>query len=267
MRLVLAVMRREWWVNTRAYRLSFFGATLLTALFTLVAGRVLYVSVFGGRVTPAFVAWTGTTDYMTWLTVGVVAYAFAHRLLYPSRDVLEEHQSGTLTARALTGVPALTFHVGCVSFSACYALVEAGIILLAALPWCGAALGDVHAGSLGLSLAAGFVGLLGFSTLLAGFSLAVRDRLVVESVGFALMALLGGVAFPASSLPAPLRALGEALPLTPLLRMLRDAALHGAGPADLLSDAARLLLIGAGHAVAGLALLSVSIRRSLAVST
>jgi ABC-2 type transport system permease protein len=55
--------------------------------------------------------------------------------------------------------------------------------------------------------------------------------------------LLSGFVFPFEAMPAPARWLGEALPLTHFLRIVRGIALKGAGPADLAGELAWLAAI------------------------
>jgi len=265
-RAILATWRRESWIHARSYRLSFFGAALLSALFTLLAGRVLYRTVFGGQVTPAFIEMTGTRDYMTFLLVGLLANSYAFRMLYCVRNVLEEHEMGTLPALRLAGMTSARFQLGCAGFAACYALVELFIIAGAALPWSGASFGMADASGIALAFVAGLPGLLGFSMLLSGLVLVVRNRLVVESFAFTLMALLAGVAFPVSYLPVPLQALGHALPLTWIVGMLRGAVLHGADARALMPEALALLGIGIVHGALGIFVLRRAVRDALAVA-
>lgn len=265
MRRIWAVVAREWWVTTRAYRLSFFASALMGALFTLFAGRILYTSVFDGRVTETFAASAGTSDYLTYLTLGVVANAFAFRLLYPVRNALEEQGQGTLAPLVMTGLRSGAFQAGCVGFSAAYALVEVAIILAAALPWSGARL-DARAPTLLVILLASALALGGMSLLLSAIVLAVGDRLVVESVAFSLMALLGGVAFPASYLPRVAQLAGEALPLTWMLRALRQHVLRGDGLEALLPALGALLLTGVAHAAIGAVVMRRVMRRALEAS-
>jgi ABC-2 type transport system permease protein len=55
--------------------------------------------------------------------------------------------------------------------------------------------------------------------------------------------LLSGFVFPFEAMPGPARWLGEALPLTHFLRIVRGIALKGAGPADLAGELAWLAAI------------------------
>jgi ABC-2 type transport system permease protein len=62
----------------------------------------------------------------------------------------------------------------------------------------------------------------------------------------ALSMLAGGVLYPQSVLPAPLRQVGALLPIGPSLDGLRSAVVSGAGPAALTGPLLRLLAFAAG---------------------
>lgn len=262
-RVILAVMRREWWINTRAYRVSFFLAMGLASLFTLLIGYFLYHEVFDRQVTSDFIAYAGTDDYVTYIAIGLIVYTFAIRMLYPVRDFLAEQWEGTLPVVTMMGMPRLPFHFGCMLFSTLYAAVEVSVLAAIAWAFLGVELSGINWAGAAVSAAAAFVGLFGFSLTLASAILAVRDRMVVEGAAFALMALLSGVSFPTDYLPGSLQTLAEAVPLTHALRALRAAALEHAGPAEIATPLLALAVLGIVYLVLGIAVLDKAIRRSV----
>lgn len=260
-RIVVAVMRREWWVNTRAYRFSFFASTAIGSLATLLIGYFLYHVVFARRVASDFVALTGTGDYMSYLAFGVIVYMFAVRMLYPVRDFLAEVWEGTLHVLAIIGLPRLRYHFGCMLFSTVYAAVEVAVLVLVAWLWLGVEFGDASAAGVALAAVGTLIGLYGFSLFLAAIILAIGDRMVVEGAAFSAMAFLSGVSFPTGYLPPPLQALAQIVPLTHALEALRAAALTGAGPADVASPVAACAALGVVYTLAGKWLLDRAVRR------
>ncbi|BAS26909.1 ABC-2 type transporter (Fragment [Limnochorda pilosa] len=244
LRTVRAVLVREWYVNLRAYRVSFFLSTGMASLFTLLIGYFLYHTVFAGRITEEFAALAGTDRYMSYLTVGVLVYLFATRLLYPVRTFLVEHWEGTLPVMTMMGVPRLAYHLGCVLFSALYSAVEVSVVLVVVALSIGLELPAVPLPAVAAALAASFVGLYGLSLVLAAVILSVRDRVVVEAAAFSLMQLLCGVLFPVGYLPRAAQVVAEVIPLTPSLRALRAATLAGVGVGGILPDLVSLLVLG-----------------------
>jgi ABC-2 type transport system permease protein len=77
------------------------------------------------------------------------------------------------------------------------------------------------------------------------------------------MGLLCGFTFPPSYLPDALRWLGEALPMTPALRVLRAATLQHAPLTAVVPDLLRGLGLGGLYLVVGLRLLGPAERRAV----
>ncbi|MFZ5822859.1 MAG: ABC transporter permease [Bacillota bacterium] len=251
LRTLKAVLWREWWTNTRAYRVSFFAAVFMNSLFTLAIGWFLYHVVFAGQVTDRFAAYAGTADYMSYLTLGVLIYTFAQRMLYPVRNFLNEQWEGTLPSMRLMNINLLTYQLGCVLFSALYSLLEVAALLAAAWAWVGLDLSSMNIGGTLVALGGAFIGLYGLSTLMSAIILYARDRLVVEHFVFSLLNLVSGIMFPVEYLPLPLQWLSPLVPLTWALKALRAAALGGAAVADLLPHLTALVALGALYLVAG----------------
>lgn len=263
LRISWAVMQREWAINLRAYRVSFFVATLLSSLFTLLIGFFLYNNVFQGRVTGEFAALAKTDDYMAYLTLGITAFTFTTRMLYPVRNFLVEEREGTLSVMAMMGVPRLAYHFGCIASSGVYSAVEVSVLLLVAYVGLGVSFGAVSAAALVATAVASFVGMYGISLLLSALILSVRDRVVVEAVAFSVMQLVSGVLFPVEYLPRGLQWLSEISPLTHALKGLRGVVLYGAGPAELLPTFVTLITLGLVYSIIGRAVLTRVVTRVL----
>jgi len=91
------------------------------------------------------------------------------------------------------------------------------------------------------------------ATLAVGFTFSTLARSQMQSMQMTMFyflpnILLSGFMFPFRGMPRWAQWIGEALPLTHFLRMVRGIMLKGAGPADLWPQAAA---IGAFIAVAG----------------
>lgn len=263
LRVVLAVIRKEWWTNIRAYRVSFFLAMGLGSLFTMLVGYFLFHRIFDGRITADFIEYAGTSDYVSYIAIGLIVYTFTVRMLYPVRDFLAEQWEGTLPVITMMGMPRLPYHFGCMLFSSFYAAIEVAILAAVVAIFLGVDLSSLNGSGVAVAVMATLVALFGFSLCLAAMILAVRDRMVIEGAAFALMGLLSGVSFPIAYLPGPVQVVSEAIPLTHALRALRATALEHAGPADLVTEVLVLILLGFLYAVAGVVLLDKSISRSV----
>ncbi|RJL09151.1 ABC transporter permease [Paracoccus siganidrum] len=110
-------------------------------------------------------------------------------------------------------------------------------------------------GSLGLLLAG--VMLFVLALVLLGYLISTVARTQMQAMQIAIFVflpsiLLSGFMFPFLGMPAWARAIGEALPVTHLLRLVRGIMLKGAGPADVAPQFVALALM-----VAALGLLAL----------
>jgi ABC-2 type transport system permease protein len=87
------------------------------------------------------------------------------------------------------------------------------------------------------------VSLLGFAAFAlvgAAITMILRRADPLSLLLGAASMIAGGVFYPRSILPVPLRLLGDLLPIAPALDALREAAVHSAGPIALAAPLARL---------------------------
>jgi ABC-2 type transport system permease protein len=104
----------------------------------------------------------------------------------------------------------------------------------------------------------------GLGLLAAGSTMLVRRLNPVANIVGSLSFFLSGVMYPVSVLPGWLRAIGQLLPLTHALAVLRGALLIGASPAALEEPLLALLLFSAVLAPAGVAVFVFALRRARA---
>jgi ABC-2 type transport system permease protein len=163
----------------------------------------------------------------------------------------QEQTTGTL--EALLATPARTSNV--ILFSAAYDLLRAtllaGVLILAAVLFFGLDLELGPATYLVAPVTLVFLLLLfaSLGVLLAAFTIVFKQTTAILGLSVTALALLGGVYFPLELLPTPLQAVGEILPFTWGLDVMRDALLAGE------VDAGRLTLL----AVVSVAVLPVSL--------
>jgi ABC-2 type transport system permease protein len=106
---------------------------------------------------------------------------------------------------------------------------------------------DLHPGSLAIALTTLVACVVMFAALgvaVAAFTIVFKQTTAAIGLVSASLAILGGVYFPLSVLPEPLQTIGELLPFTWGVDLLRDALL-GSDP-----DLARLAVLAAFAAVA-----------------
>ncbi|MBI4509388.1 MAG: ABC transporter permease [Deltaproteobacteria bacterium] len=171
----------------------------------------------------------GEAGYMGYWLIGVVAAGvFQSFLAALGRRIREAQLEGTLEAMLSTPAPVLYVIVGTAQSQVLFSMFRGVGYLVAGALLFGVRFGPVNLGSLALvvvlSLVAfGTLGLLGGAVTLV----ARKTDPLTSAVGM-FAVLFGGIFFPVDVLPAGLRDLAYALPLTPSAEALRRAVFTGA---------------------------------------
>jgi ABC-2 type transport system permease protein len=242
--LTLAFVRRAWLEATS--ELTPVALAILSFVLAM-ASQLFFARLIEAVPNPHLEAYGGR--YAGFLIVGLSMLDLQHAIIAGlSTRVREAQRQGTLETVIATPAP-----LGWILF--------------------GTALPDVL-GALGRMVIYGIIGALFFGIDAATVSwLGVGAVLLVSGAAFAALSLVGaamtirmrrgnpiallvsassliagGVFYPRSVLPGPLRTLGEALPITPALEAARGAVVRGEFP-----DAARLIHLAAFAVVVGAA--------------
>ncbi|MBY8875006.1 ABC transporter permease [Micromonospora sp. PLK6-60] len=253
---------RNWRVTLRAYPWTYFVGTLATGLLTVGVALLAYRAIGGGRVAASFTAATGGSDYLGYVTVGAAALTFTTRMvLWVAKAQITEYREGTLESQLLTPARRLPYLLGVTLQALTTTVVEVAVLLAAAVAL-GVRLSVPDPLALVAALAAATVAVLGMSVPLSAVMLAAGEAHITQNTLFTAMALLCGFTFPTGYLPDAARWLGEALPVTWALRVLRAATLPGAS-VDVPSALAVCLALGAAYLAVGLWILPPAERRAL----
>lgn len=258
-----ATMLRNWIINLRAYRWSFFLGNLVESVLTLLMSYFIYRFLVGSQIGRDFIDSAGTSDYMSFLIIGIATLNFSINIMLGiSRGLITERREGTLDSLLLAPAQRLEYFIGIGIQWTLNTLGEVLLMLLVAWPF-GLNLSHANVLTLCLALPALFIGLFGMSVVLGAIMLATGDTYISQNTLFAAMTLLSGFLFPASFLPTALQWLGNALPVSGALRLLREAVLSGTTPVVALPETVIYVVIGLVYAVVGLLLMRWAERRAI----
>lgn len=218
-----AFVRRDW-IIARSYRFPF-----LLGLFSSVVVLIVLHEV-GILVDRANIHSDQLSrGYYAFVLVGMAVLGIVHTALRAfAMKLRDEQTTGTLEALLAAPAPVSLVILG----SSTYDLVQAlgmglmllgvglvsGVHVVASLPSLAAAIADL-VGLMGIFAALG-VGL-------AAFTVVFKRGNTLTSIVTAGLALLGGVYFPVSLLPGPIRFVADALPFTWGIDVMRQALLLG----------------------------------------
>jgi ABC-2 type transport system permease protein len=260
----IATFRREWTVTLRAYRWSFLLGSLLTGVFTVALAYLVYHAVGAGGVARSFAMYAGTTNYVSYVALGMIGFIFAQSMMFAvSRALIIERRQGTLVSLILTPSHRLGYLAGIAAQAILASMAEVAILLVALIPF-GLGLHRVSLVALAEAAPLALLAMFGMSLVLGAVMLATADTYISQNTLFLAMAVLCGFTFPPQYLPDPLPLLSQALPVTHAMELLRLALPQGrsaatAPPGQLLS----CLLLGALYTVLGIRAMSWAERRAL----
>lgn len=258
MRKLRAFLRRDRLIAT-SYRTAFAVQVLSTVLWVPVCYFV------GAGLSAGGGSYAGDPFAFLLIGVGLLGYmAISLRTFH--RNVRDSQLMGTLEIVLLspTSIAELLFY----SSAWVYLLTTARFLLFLAV---GTAFG-LQLGSAN-PLTAAAVLLLAIPAF-ASFGIASAALVLVikrgESINLILSTgslLFGGVLYPVDALPAWLRPVSHALPITHALEAMRAALLQGASPALVGPQLAALAAFGAAGIPVSLALFRAAVRRTKATGT
>ncbi|MEV0597493.1 ABC transporter permease [Nonomuraea cavernae] len=261
MAVAWATLRRSWLVTRRAYPWSYFISTLLLGVFTIGLGYLGLRAIAGDQVSAEFTGMAGTGDYLGYIAVGAAAYMFVvHGILWAGKAMLQEQREGTMGALIVAPARRLPYLLGFSAFAATAVAIEVAVLLgFAALfgvrPATTGAVDAVLA-VVGLALA-----VFGMSVVLSNVMIVAGEAHITQNTVFYSIALLSGFTFPRDYLPEVFQWLGELVPVTAAMDVIRGVFTGGTGlPLDRLGVAVLISLL---YVAAGLLSMPWAERRAM----
>lgn len=254
-----AFARRDFAI-ARSYRLPFVMGILGSAM-SLITFRFIAELVGDAEAIRA------TGDYFAFVVVGMMmAQVLEATLSAPAKAARQEQVQGTLEVLATQPMRASAWAAAWGSYPILNALVMGGALLLLAWPL-GLRLHDpnwlIAVPAIALS-AAIFAGL---GLLAAAVVLVLQQSAGMTRWMGAAMALISGVFFPVSLLPAWVQTLAQASPMTHSLRAVRGSLLAGQDAAALAGDLLALAAFAIVLLPSAILVLGVALRRARAKGT
>lgn len=200
-----------------------------TEVFTRAVQPILWIGVFGVAMSRIRAIPTGSVDYLTYITPGVMMQSTSFIAMAYGIMLVWERESGILKKGLTLPLSRLTITLGRSLAGATRALTQLFVILLVAVPL-GAKL-LLTPISLLLAVLAVFMGAAGLtalSILLATF-MKTRERFmgIIQAITMPLFFASNAI-YPVDIMPYPIRVISEGNPLTYIIQALRDALIYGA---------------------------------------
>jgi ABC-2 type transport system permease protein len=241
---MLTWLRVPWAFVVRDFRIetSYKAGFLLRASAALVNVAIYYFisRVFGSVAAPYLKAYGGS--YFAFVVIGVAFSDYLGLGISAIGNSIRDGQAtGTLELMLLSPTRLTTVLLSSTLWSYIFSSISVIIYLLAGVAL-GMRLDQVNLPFALLSLAVSVVSFNALGLFSASLIILMKRG---DPLGWAIRvssAILGGVFYPVDVLPGWLRSLGQALPLTHALELMRRSLLNGAGWSELHNDL--LALIG-----------------------
>jgi ABC-2 type transport system permease protein len=260
MSVARATFRRTWTVTWRAYPWTYFTSTALAGVLTISLAFLAYRALGGSAVSAQFISSTGSGDYVGYVAVGAIAYAFTVRmLLWAAKALLTEEREGTFAALVVSPTTRLPYLLGFAAFALLSTVLEvaalAGFAVLI-----GISLPVPGIGGLLVAIAVLGLAVFSISVVLGAVMLFAGEGHITQNTCFVVIGLLCGFTFPRSYLPVPFQWLAEVIPVTAAIDVVR-AVLRGDLGTATLPRIGAAVLVSALYLAVGFAVLPAAERR------
>jgi ABC-2 type transport system permease protein len=242
-----------------SYRAAF--ATRVAGFAFAVVGMVFFARFVGAAANPHMAAYGG--NYLGFLAIGYLATELQQVGLQGlARRVRTAQMMGTLEAELATPAPAWMVLAAAPIYEFGTAALRSAVYLCAATALIGLDLTRTNVLTVIVGVPLVLAAFVGLGLFTAGSTMLVRRTNPVSVVLGSLSFFVSGVVYPVSVLPAWLRVIGRALPLTHVLVVLRGAFLMGASPRAVGGSLAALAIFAAVLIPAGAATFAYALRRA-----
>ncbi len=227
MNFFYAVYKKNKRINRRAYPISLFVSILTGGIFNVLFPLFVYKFVFNGNVNVEFAEATGTSDYITYITLGSAMNVLAVTiLLNVGRAMINEIREGTLEPFLLSPASRTGYFVGCFIEQTGRSMLELLIIIVTGVIF-GASFSVGTIQGMSIVLLISFFSFFSMAILLSVIMVYTRETYIIQSTLFITMDFICGVMFPVEFLPVWLQKISILFPLTHVLRLFRNIVILG----------------------------------------
>jgi ABC-2 type transport system permease protein len=230
--------RRDLTIHT-SYKLGF--SMDLAGVFFNAATYYFIARLIGQAATPWLGRYGG--DYFSFALIGVAFSSYQNVGLNSfSQSLRQEQFLNTLEPLLMTPVTIPQFLVGSALWDFLYSTLEVALYLALGALFFGFRPNHAHPGAALAVLALTLLAFMGLGIFSAAFIMKFKRGNPVTWLIISISQLLGGVYFPTEILPASLRTVSLAVPMTPALSGLRKTMLAGGGWGDIRGELTALAL-------------------------
>jgi ABC-2 type transport system permease protein len=256
-RVIMSTARYNLIAFYRVFSLTGFVLRFFLPFMTMAAAWILYRTVFGSENLKATFSSYSSVDYLTFVIIGqaVFVYIFATVFLV-GRVFYWERMGGTIEPLFLSPVSRRVYMLGQVCFAMFNATIDFLVILVTGTLVFGARINHLNILLLTLGIAMTVISLFGVGLVVNGITLSLRDRTNTANILTSVFFIFSGAIAPVEMLPGWGRIIGQVIPLTYSLKIIRGSIVEGMSITDFTGELFSLVVISTLLLVVGFVFLT-----------
>lgn len=218
--MIKAIIRRNWQMYKRYFPLVHFIDRIIGDAFELLGFWLIANYLFQNKV--LLQQGQEISDYFTYAAIGMIYFSTTIAIqMNVGRSLITEVREGTLESMLVSPYNIIKYYIGVFIEQFGRTLIEFFLIFGVALCF-GADLFRISL--LDWSVSFIYLSLISFAmgVFLSNIMLWFRETFISQNTLFVLIFLVSGVTFPRAVLPGFLRIIGDFIPLTQALDLIRD---------------------------------------------
>ncbi|MFX0123443.1 MAG: ABC transporter permease [Candidatus Hodarchaeota archaeon] len=256
-RVIIATTRYNLIAFYRVFSLTSFALRFFLPFMTMAAAWILYHAVFGSKNLKTTFSSYSSVDYLTFVIIGQAVFVYIYATVFlVGRVFYWERMGGTIEPLFLSPVSRRVYMLGQVCFAMFNATIDFLIILVAGTLVFRARITYLNILLLTLGIAMTVISLFGVGLVVNGVTLSLRDRTNTANILTSVFFIFSGAIAPVEMLPGWGRIIGQLIPLTYSLKIIRGSIVVGMSIKDFIGELFSLVLISILLLVIGLIFLA-----------
>jgi ABC-2 type transport system permease protein len=211
---------------------------------TMATAWILYRAVFGSESLKTTFGLYSSVDYLTFVIIGQALFVYIYATVFQvGRVFYWERMGGTIESLFLSTASRGVYMLGQVCFAMFNATIDFIIVLIIGTFVFGAILNYLNIPLLAIGITMTIISLFGVGLVVNGITLSLRDRTNTANILTSIFFIFSGAIAPVEMLPFWGRIIGQILPLTYSLKIIRGSTVPGMDIKDFTSELLILFVI------------------------
>ncbi len=224
---------------------------------TMASAWILYCTVFGSENLKTTFSSYSSVDYLTFVIIGQAVFVYIYATVFlVGRVFYWERMGGTIEPLFLSPVSRRAYMLGQVCFAMFNATIDFLVILIVGTLVFGAQINHLNFTLLTLGITMTVISLFGVGLVVNGITLSLRDRTNTANILTSVFFIFSGAIAPVEMLPEWGKIIGQVIPLTYSLKIIRGSIVAGMSITDFLGELVSLVVISTFLLVVGFVFLT-----------